>query len=42
MRVDRHLHWVGSKVLNGISHTNIAVETWYHKLLWKTVRHDFL
>ena len=33
MGVDRHLDLIGTKVLDGVNHSGIAVEVRYHELL---------
>jgi len=40
--MDRHLNLIGSEVLDRVGHFGMEVETRYHKLLQKSVRHDLL
>ena len=42
MSVGCHLVLVLTEVLDGVGHSRVVFETWYHKLLEKVVRSDLL
>jgi len=42
VRVDCYLVLVLTDVLDGVSHSRVALEAQHHKLLWEAVRSGFL